>query len=112
MIQFYLGEVFEKSFFISPTNALEVADVISNLSLDKSHGPNGIPTKILFLLKNNLSPLLANLFNLSFSAGVFPFLLKVAKVVPVHKKLSKIECSNYRPISIFSNIDKIIQRLM
>ena len=64
------------------------------------------------LLKNYISPILANLFNQSFSHGVFPSILKTAKVIPIHKKLSKLSCSNYRPISILSNIDKIIERLM
>ena len=109
---YYLGDVFEKSFFISPTDCFEIADIISNLSSDKSDGPNGLPTKIMQLLKNEISPILANLFNQSFSHGVFPSILKTAKVIPIHKKLSKLSCSNYRPISILSNIDKIIERLM
>ena len=102
---YYLGDVFEKSFFISPIDCFEIADIISNLSSDKSDGPNGLPTKIMQLLKNEISPILANLFNQSFSHGVFPSILKTAKVIPIHKKLSKLSCSNYRPISILSNID-------
>ena len=38
--------------------------------------------------------------------------LKVAEVIPIHKKNSKLECSNYRPISLLSNIDKILEKLM
>ena len=44
--------------------------------------------------------------------GVFPSKLKTAKIIPIHKKLSKENCSNYRPISTLSNIDKILERLM
>ena len=43
---------------------------------------------------------------------MFPEKLKVAKVVPIHKKYPKLECSNYRPISLLSNIDKILEKLM
>ena len=42
---------------------------------------------------------------------VFPLVLKTAKVV-VFQKDSKLDCSNYRPISLLSNIEKIIEKLM
>ena len=61
--------------------------------------------KILKLLKNDISTNLADIFNLFFSSGVFPSILKIAKVIPVHKKESKKFCSNYRPISLLSNTD-------
>ena len=38
------------------------------------------------VLKNGISSQLADIFNISFSAGVFPTILKVAKVVPDIKK--------------------------
>ena len=43
--------------------------------------------------------------------GVFPSVLKTAKVVPVFKKDSKLDYSNYRPISLLSNIAKILEKL-
>ena len=44
--------------------------------------------------------------------GVSPSVLKTAQVVPVFKKYSKLNYSNYRPISLLSNIDKILEKLM
>ena len=41
--------------------------------------------------------------------GVFPSVLKTAKVVPVFKKDSKLDYSNYCPISLLSNIEKILR---
>ena len=64
------------------------------------------------LLKDDISNQLADIFNLSFSTGIFPTQLKLAKVIPIHKKESKVLCSNYRPISLLSNIDKILEKLM
>ena len=55
---------------------------------------------------------LADLFNISFSSGSFPSILKTAQVVPVFKKDSKLDCCNYRPISLLSNVEKILEKLM
>ena len=44
--------------------------------------------------------------------GVFPSVLKSAKVVPVFKRDSKLNYSSYRPISLLSNIEKIFEKLM
>ena len=44
--------------------------------------------------------------------GISPSVLKTAKVVPVFKKDSKLNYSNYRPISLLSNIEKIVEKLM
>ena len=100
------------SFFISPSDKTEIENVISSLDSNKSVGPNSIPTKILKLLKNDISSQLSEIFNISFSSGVFPSILKIAKVIPIHKKYSKLDFSNYRPISLLSNIEKILERLM
>ena len=54
----------------------------------------------------------SEIFNASFSSGIFPSILKTAKVITVHTKDSKIDFSNYRPISLLSNIEKILERLM
>ena len=44
--------------------------------------------------------------------GVFPSVLKTAKVVPVLKKNSKLDYSNYYPISLLSDTEKILEKRM
>ena len=66
----------------------------------------------LHLLQDQILNHLATICNLSFSTGVFPAILKTAKVIPIRRKNSKLEVSNYRPISLLSNIDKILEKLM
>ena len=97
---------------MQPTDKEELANIISSLNSNKTSGPNRIPYRILFLLKNEISKELADLFNLSFMIGVFPSVLKTAKVVPIFKKDSRLDYSNYRPISLLPNIEKILEKLL
>ena len=108
----YLANENGNSIFLQPTDKEEIANIISSLNSNKASGPNSIPYRILLLLKNEISKQLADLFNLSFMTGIFPSVLKTAKVVPVFKKDSKLDYSNYRPISLLSNVEKILEKLM
>ena len=49
---------------------------------------------------------------MSFETGVHPEPTKTPNVIPVHKKGSQLELNNYRPISLISNISKIIEKLV
>ena len=52
------------------------------------------------------------LINTSFTTGIFPTALKVANIIPIHKKVDKLDCNNYQPISLLSNISKIFEKMM
>ena len=49
---------------------------------------------------------------MSFITGEYPNLLKIVKVIPIHKSGSTQDVNNYRPISLLSIFDKIIEKLM
>ena len=51
------------------------------------------------------------MINKCISQGSFPDCLKIAQVIPVYKKGSKTNCSNYRPISLLSPLSKIFEKL-
>ena len=108
----YIPPLNIESFFLTPTDSTEVSNIIFSLNQNKSDGPNSIPIKILKLLNKDISDQLAILFKQSFSPGIFPSILKTSKIIPIYKKCSKLECSNYRPISLLSNIDRSLERLM
>src|SRR5258708_977655 len=44
--------------------------------------------------------------------GVFPDLLKIARVVPIHKSGPTNDPTNYRPISLVSNLSKILEKIV
>ena len=108
---YFLNPNIEK-FFITPTTDEEISDTISDLNISKSTGPNSIPTKVMKQIKNLILAPLAKLINRSFHIGAFPNILKIAEVIPIFKSESRVACNNYRPISLLSNIGKIIEKLM
>ena len=80
----YLKEECESTIFLKPTSKEETGNIISSLNSNETSGSNSIELyRILFLLKNEISVQLADLFKLSSLAGIFPSVLKTAKLVPV-----------------------------
>ena len=91
---------------------LEIINIINSLNPRKTTGSNSIPSDILQLLKWDMSYPLSIIFNMSLTTSVHPDLLKIAKTIPIFKKGSKLNISNYRSISLLSNLNKILEKLM
>ena len=69
---------------ISYTSVFE--GIITQLQNKKSEGPYSFPCNFLKMLCHLVSPILATLINESFSSGIFPDKLKIARVITLHKK--------------------------
>ena len=61
-------------------------------------------------MNRELSPSLCAIFKKIQQTCVYPKVWKCATIVPVHKKSSKIEVSNYRPVSLLSCVSKVFER--
>ena len=61
------------------------------------------------MFKKELKTTLSNLVNLFFECGAFLENLNTASVTPIYKKDDLPSSNNYRPISLLSNISKIIE---
>ena len=109
----YLDDRNAHNFFISPTDKIELIDIINTFSIKKATGPQSIPSDIFHLIKFNVVEPLESIINLSFGKGIYIENLKISKTVPVFKgKSSPLDYNNYRPISLLSNINKLIEMLM
>ena len=110
-----MGARTAKSFFISPTGSSEIGSIIYQFHKGNSVGPYSIHINLLHkILCPNIASSLASLINeiQSFSTGIFPDKLKVAKVIALHKKGATDNPSDYRPISLLSIFSKIYEKLM
>ena len=108
----YLNSPIHKSFFCKLTNTNEVSEIISSLDDKKTEDIFKFPIKSIKDLKDIISEPLSLIINQSFTDGVFPDKLKIAKVIPIFKSGNRWEPKNYRPISVLPIFDKVIERLM
>ena len=72
-------------FFTGPVDIKVTENIISSLQENKALGPNSLPIKILKTSKKQLSIPLTYLINLAFEIGIFPEILKTAKLIPIFK---------------------------
>ena len=100
------------SFFLDSVSTWKIKQEIDQLNSSKSLGPFSIPVKLLKILKEYLAKSLEVLFNCSFATGVVPMSFKLARVIPIFKKGSQTCVSNYRPISLLSIFNKLLEKLM
>ena len=108
----YLASNNPSTFYTKPTDPKEIESIINLFDTNKSVGPNSIPSKLIKTIAPLISKPISNICNKSFKTGIVPDQLKISKINPIHKKDSKLMISNYRPISILSNVNKIIEKLM
>ena len=78
----------------------------------KAADPDGIYGMVLKNCAYGLAYPLSKLFRVSYNTGMIPNEWKTANVVPIHKKGSKVEVENYRPISLTCLIMKIFERIV
>ena len=90
--------------------SVEIFNILKHLNVSKAVGPDKISNRILKECAIPLSEPLARLFNLSLAQGVFPSCWKIANVIPIFKKESKNNASNYRPISLLSSLSKVLEK--
>ena len=87
----YLRNRNKNNLKFNATNPSEVLKLINNFSSKMSSGWDDIPQKIVKKSPINIIIVLTHIFNLSMSEGVFPSSMKKAKVIPIHKKGSKLD---------------------
>ena len=83
---------------------------LKKLCKSKATGLDGLGPKILGQCCDIIAPSLTYLINLSIRKGVFPNILKRARVSPVFKGGDVYSPDNYRPISVLPTLSKIIER--
>ena len=101
----------ENSFMCHPTTPNEIISLAHSCKL-KNSKIDEIPVNIILRSMDLLAPCISNIINVSFLEGIFPDCLKSARVIPLHKKGSTSDPSNYRPISTLPFLSKLFEKAM
>ena len=94
---------------ISPEDILIL---LQNIEPNKAAGIDKINGKFFKHGAKRLATPIAQLCNLSIILGIFPDECKIAKLIPLYKKGSKVDPKNYRPISLLPVVSKIIEKVI
>ena len=90
----------------------EVCNLLRRINPNKAHGPDGINGMILKNCSATLALPLTILFKKAYTSSCLPSDWKLANVVPIHKKGSKSNVENYRPISLTSLVMKQFEKIV
>ena len=97
--------------YVNPTCVSEIKNILCGMRSKSSCGLDEIPMSILKLSPDNILLILCDILILSLGQGKFINEFKKAKIIPVHKKGSKTDVNNYRPISLLPVMSKILERI-
>src|SRR5215469_18643825 len=111
----FLNRQYEKPFPAIKwqfTSTQEIIKAIRTLKTTNTAGYDEISNRLLKLSAPFIASPLTYICNAVLKCGVFPDRLKYAFVKPVHKKGSKQDLSNYRPISLLPAFSKVLEKII
>ena len=108
----YLNNPTPHRFTLSTINESYILSIINKLKNKNSSGNDEISNKLLKAIGNELSKPLTIIINQCLLTGIFPDLLKIAKVKPLFKRGDTALLNNYRPISLLPTISKVFERVI
>ncbi len=89
-----------------------VLDIIKSINIHTATGPDKISNIFIKNTGHILCKPLTYIFNYCLIHSVYPYQWKLSHWSPIHKKESRFKRENYRPISLCSNIGKILDKII
>ena len=85
----FLPRPLTNTIFLNYTNQSEIIDIVQTFKPKTSTGYDGLSMKLLKQIIYSIASPLEYIVNLSLQNGKCPDMLKIAKVIPIHKKTTK-----------------------
>jgi hypothetical protein len=102
----------ENTFKFKLLSVHDIVEITKNLKISNTQDLWFLSSNILKYIIIEIAPMLSQIFNECLTQGVFPDLLKMAKLIPIYKKGDKSNPTNYRPISILPVFSKILEKVV
>ena len=111
-VKYFLTGTHNCKFQCKKIDDISILRIINDLPNKSSTCFDDVIMRLIKAIKTETVPALKCIFNQSLNTGIFQEKLKIAKVIPIHKKGSLNDISNYHPISLLPSISKIFEKLI
>ena len=88
----------------------QVLELLTTINTEKSPGPDSVHPRILKELREELSSVIADIFNTTLNESRLPMDWITANISAIFKKGQKTNPSNYRPVSLTSVVCKVMEK--
>ena len=85
---------------------------MAKLRADKASGPAVLPPKNIKFTGDSIIPSLLFVFNISATCNTVPATWKAANISALYKRDDETDKHNYRPISLLSMPEKLMESVM
>ena len=89
----------------------KVLKILKSLKSSKSLSIDELDSYCVKTSAEIIAPSLHHIVTLSLMQRKFPSSWKMSKVIPLHKKGSRLEKQNYRPVAILSPLSKVLEKI-
>ena len=97
---------------VEEPSAIEVEIAIEKLKMYKASGIDGIPAELIKSGGEKLREKIHRLLSLIWKQETLPNEWKESVIIPIYKKGDKMDCNNYRGISLLSTSYKILTNIL
>ena len=96
----------------APVTESEICKLVNKMPAKTSTGYDNINNWLLKKIVSVIKKPLCVIFNKSLRQGIYPNLMKIAKVIPLFKSGDRKIPDNYRPISLLPVISKVLEKIV
>ena len=108
----HLKGQFPDNFNLIPVDPVEILKTAKQMKPKTSQGHDNISTKLLKETIDLILIPLTHIINQSFTSGIVPGNMKIAKIIPIFKSGNQEIMNNYRPISLLPAFSKLLEKLV
>ena len=101
-------------FTLKPVHPDLIYKILGELKNSKATGMDNIDTNALKIVKEEITPAVTHIVNLSIRSSVYPTKWKHAKVIPLLKPGSDdyLAPKSYRPVALLPVVSKMLERVI